>query len=117
MYKSFSCVYRPAVQRDDDVARPDPGGVGRRVVAHLRDDGALSDLRAEHVGDLRVILRLHAERAALTEPVAINWRMTSDARFDGIAKPMPLLPPRSRRSASDADKFAAQVHQRAAVPG
>ena len=29
----------------------------------------------------------------LTAPVATSWRMTSTARLDGIAKPMPTLPP------------------------
>ena len=32
-----------------------------------------------------------------TEPYLISWFMTIFIMFDGIAKPMPMLPPRARQ--------------------
>jgi hypothetical protein len=45
----------------------------------------------------------------------ISWFITIFIMFDGIAKPMPMLPPGARQDRGvDADELAAQIHERAA---
>ena len=51
----------------------------------------------------------------LTSPNLMSWFITIFIMFDGIAKPMPMLPPvRERIARVDADQLAAQVDERAA---
>ena len=58
---------------------------------------------------------LTPSRPRFTEPYLSSWSMMLRAMLTGMAKPMPMLPPRARQDgAVDADELAPEVHQRAA---
>ena len=89
-------VDRLAVEAEDHVARLDAAGLRRAVVVDAGDQRALRLIEPEALGDfVGDRLDAHPEPAAPHRVVGLadQFTATSFARFDGIAKPMPIEPP------------------------